>query len=196
MLENFKRLKKLRKGVAFKKNINKDGFKVDEEERAIINIGAEKYDDIFSPYCYKGGDMLAAQIKEYIEKKAETVPLDYDLTLRFHIKEASDTKRKEIKDALKENFETEIRGINKRMHSNNIISILFFIIGLSVFGVAYLILPYVEKIIFGLLDLFSWVFMWGALDAYLLDRRTLQNERLKKYRIMTAKIEIIEFEIY
>ncbi len=28
-----------------------DGFVCDDQGRAIINVGAENYDDIFSPYC-------------------------------------------------------------------------------------------------------------------------------------------------
>ncbi len=40
-----------------------DGFVCDDQGRAIINVGAENYDDIFSPYCYKGGDTLSVSTK-------------------------------------------------------------------------------------------------------------------------------------
>ena len=85
-----------------------DGFVCDEQGRAIINVGAENYDDIFSPYCFKGGDTLSSSLVEYLNQKASVIPLEYDLTIKFHIKGANDEKRKEIQSALKENYESTI----------------------------------------------------------------------------------------
>lgn len=69
-----------------------DGFVCDDQGRAIINVGAENYDDIFSPYCYKGGDTLSSSLVEYLNQKSNVIPLEYDLTIKFHVKDANVAK--------------------------------------------------------------------------------------------------------
>jgi hypothetical protein len=171
-------------------------YELNEEGQAIINIGAENYDDIFSPYCYKGGDSLAFELVEYLEEKAESIPLDRDLVMRFHVKNANDAKREEVEQAVRANFRNDIVGLKRQMRRNDAFSLAFILIGLSLFFL-YMFLPVtVPVIIRGLVDLFSWVMCWEALDAFFLDRRSLQLERFKKYRLWASKIEIIEFENY
>lgn len=188
------RYRQLKKGMKFK--TGKDGFSVDEEDRAIINVGAENYDDIFSSYCYKGGDSLAPDLVNYLEEKAEGIPLDYDLIIRFHVKGASEAKREEVKEAVRINFENDIHAIKRQMQRNNWFALMSFLIGMSLFITFIFVNSLVPKIVSGILELFSWVLTWEALDAFFLDRRSLQLERLKKYRLRAAKIEIIEFENY
>ena len=55
-MTNRSRLKQLKSRLRYKRK--NDDFVTDENDNAIINIGAENYDDIFSSYCYKGGDTL------------------------------------------------------------------------------------------------------------------------------------------
>src|SRR5574344_1156952 len=130
------RIQKLKKRLKFR--TGKDGFNCDDEDRAIINVGAEYYDDIFSPYCYKGGDTLSQNLVDYLLEKAEAIPLDYDLVVRFHVKNASEEKRQEIKEAMRENFENDIHGIEKRLSRTLFFSLWFVIIGI-VFFIAYVL---------------------------------------------------------
>ena len=82
------------------------------------------------------------------------------------------------------------------MQRNNWFALMSFLIGMSLFITFIFVNSLVPKIVSGILELFSWVLTWEALDAFFLDRRSLQLERLKKYRLRAAKIEIIEFENY
>lgn len=189
-----KRIRDLKKSL--KKSGNQNSYEINEDGQAVINIGAENYDDIFSPYCYKGGDSLAYEMVAYLEEKAESVPLDTDLVMRFHVKNASDSKRVEVEQAVRANFRNDIVGLKRQMRRNDIFSLIFFVVGISLF-LLYMFLPASVPIyIKGFIDLFSWVMCWEALDAFFLDRRSLQIERLKKYRLWASKIEIIEFENY
>ena len=188
------RIKKYKKQLHLKPN--NDGFVCDDENRAIINVGAENYDDIFSPYCYKGGDTLSSNLVEYLQQKSNAIPIDYDLTIRFHVKNASEEKRKEIELAVRENYQSEILGIDKRMNRATIFSIIFLFIGILFCTTYLLVSNIVVQPVKYILDLLSWVFLWEGIDAFFLDRRMMQLEKLKSYRLCAAKIEIIEFEIY
>lgn len=193
MLRN-KRIRNLH--IQLKKIEDREGYTCDKDGRAIINVGAENYDDIFSPYCYKGGDTLSSTLVEYLNQKANTVPLDHDLTIRFHVKDASEEKRKEIRAALKENYQSDIRGIDNKMQSTALFSMWFILLGI-LFTVAYLLL--LDKVpiaVTYIMDLFSWLFLWEGIDAFFLDRRLMKRDKLKALRLATAKLEIIEFEPY
>ena len=189
-----KRIRDIKKSL--KKSAKQHSYEMNEEGQAVINVGAENYDDIFSPYCYKGGDSLSYELVEYLEEKAESVPLDTDLVMRFHVKDANDSKRVEVEQAVRANFRNDIVALKRQMRRNDAFSLVFFIVGISLF-LLYMFLPEsVPVYIKGFVDLFSWVMCWEALDAFFLDRRSLQIERLKKYRLWASKIEIIEFENY
>ncbi|MBQ3494024.1 MAG: hypothetical protein IJA69_01270 [Clostridia bacterium] len=189
-----KRIRQLKESVKYKKP--EHYYEINDENQAIINVGAENFDDVFSPYCYKGGDSLSSELVAYLEEKAEGIPLEYDLVIRFHVKNASDSKREEIEKALRTNFRNDIQGIKRQLKRNDAFSLAFFGIGMILF-MLYMFLPEgTNKIVMGFLELFAWVMAWEALDAFFLDRRSMQIERLKKYRLWASKVEIIEFENY
>lgn len=188
------RIKELKAELKYKKRNN--DFVIIDDERAIINVGAENYDDIFSPYCYKGGDTLSSTLVDYLQQKSNAVSYEYDLTLRFHVKNATEEKRQEIENAIKENYVNEARGIEERMHRTTIFSLLFLVLGL-VFTALYLVLLHFVSTEFTyLIDLFAWILLWEGTDAFFLDRRVLKLNLVKAYRLATAKIEIVEFEMY
>ena len=173
-----------------------DGFVCDEEDRAIINVGAENYDDIFSPYCFKGGDTLSSSLVDYLAQKSGAVPLDYDLTIRFHVKGASEEKRKEIQAAVKENYQSDVHAIERRMKRTTSFSLIFLFIGILVTTIYLFFVEMAPKATTYVVDILAWLFIWEGIDAFFLDRRLLQLDRLKALRLGTAKIEIVEFEPY
>lgn len=194
MINNHNRIKELKSQVKYKKKNN--DFVIINDEWSIINVGAENYDDIFSPFCYKGGDTLSPSLTEYLQQKSNAVPLDYDLTIRFHVKNATQEKKKEIQSAVKENFLTHVKAIETRMHRTTIFSIWFLILGI-ISTCAYLFtVDKVPSAVSYIMDIFAWIFIWTAGDAFFLDRRVMILDKIKAYRIAAAKIEVVEFEQY
>lgn len=179
------------------KNIeNSDGFLCDEDGRGIVNIGAENYDDIFSPYCYKGGDTLSFEMVEYLMEKQEIIPLDYDLTLRFNIKDASEDKRKEIQMAVKKNFENDIHAVDQRLQRISSLSFWFCVIGAILTAIYLVATKFFPTEITYLMDIMAWVFVWEGVSTYFLDRREMRINKIKSLRLAAAKIEVKEFEPY
>ncbi len=173
-----------------------EGFVCDDDGRAVINVGAENYDDIFSPYCYKGGDTLSSSLVDYLAQKSGAVPLDYDLTIRFHVKGANEEKRKEIQAAVKENYQSDVHAIERRMSRTTSFSLIFLFIGVLITTIYLFFVEVAPQGATYVVDILAWLFIWEGIDAFFLDRRLLQIDRLKKLRLGTAKIEIIEFEPY
>ncbi len=180
----------------FRSITNRKSFSFDSLGRAIIDVGAENYDDVFSQFCYKGGDTLSSSLVQYLMQKSNTIPLKYDLTIRFHIKNASEDKKQEIQNAVKQNYETDIQGINNRMNKALLFSLWFILLG-SVFSLIYLFtLNKIPTSVSYIVDLLAWVFLWEGIDAFFLDRNKMKLEKLKALRLGSANIEIKEFELY
>lgn len=179
------------------KNIEEnDGFTCDEEGRGIINVGAENFDDIFSPYCFKGGDTLSLELVDYLWEKQEVVPLDYDLTVRFNVKNADEKKRKEIQMAVRENFENDVHAAEQKLHRLAVMSTWFIIIGIIITSIYLVATSFVPVAVTYILDILAWVFIWEGVRAYFLDRRSLKLDKIRSLRLAAAKIEVKEFEPY
>ena len=179
------------------KNIeDRDGFVCDDAGRAIINVGAENYDDIFSPYCFKGGDTLSLELVEYLWDKQGAVPLDYDLTINFNVKNADENKRKEIQQAVKENYENDVHAVDQKLHRLYVLSGWFLALGV-VFMVAYLVLMnFLPVMATYIIDILAWVFIWEGVRAILWDTVSLKFDKLKSLRLAASKITVKEFEPY
>lgn len=171
-------------------------FECDKDGRAIIEVGAENYDDIFSPYCYKGGDTLSLELVEYLKKQSGTIPLDYDLNIRFNVKNADDRKRREIQMAVKENYEIEVLGIEQKLRALNIKGSVLIMIG-ALFMAIYLIMINFLSINFTyFVDILSWIFVWEGLSTLMIDKNHLKTTELRLLRLASAKVTIKEFETY
>ena len=180
----------------FKNIEDREGFTCDEEGRAVINVGAENYDDIFSPYCFKGGDTLSLELIDYLWEKQGAVPLEYDITLQFNVKNASEEKRKEIQAAVKENYEQDIHAIDRRLHRLSVLATWLLIIG-AVFMATYFVTSiYLTTVFNYFFDLLSWICIWEGIRALFLDKLTLRLDKLKSLRLGAAKIKVKEFEPY
>lgn len=179
-----------------KKQKNHIAYKLNEEGKAIINIGAENYDDIFSPYCYKGGDTLRAELVDYIEEKAECIPLNTEVEISFRVKNASQEKLNEVTEAFDRNYKTEIKVYESQLRQNNFFSLFILLLGVVFFTIYILTIDSIPFLAQTILEIGTWVFIWEALDSFFLERRMIKYEILKRYRLLYATKTIKEFENY
>lgn len=178
------------------KLLKPEKFNVDENGRAIIEIGAEDYSDVFSFYSLNNFNVLDSEFNAFLEAKADAIPMKYDLTLKFHVKEPDEAKEQELKFALKENYEREIHAINRKMRRNVLFSLYMLLMGFLFFGIYVAVVQlqfyFAIKVVF---EIATWVFFWEAVDSFFLERRNLKIERLKKFRLLNSKIQLCPFVI-
>ena len=191
MFRRFKQIRKLKNS----KLADDEFYDTDENDRGIIDVGAENYDDIFSYYDLNGENVLDGEFGEFLDKKANAIPQKVELALHFHVKNANDEKRDEIDRAIKNNYKREVRAINRKLQHNTLNTIYLLTLGLFAFGI-YILFSYlnVNFIITYLCDLVAYVFLWEVVDNHFLVRRQLQDRRLQMYRFVRADIEVYEYE--
>lgn len=192
MVGTFRRLRELQRISKIKDE--EELMKFDDKERAIIDVGAENYDDIFSPFCLYDMNVLDFELEDYLDNKSDSIPLEYDLKLIFYIKDADEEKRKEIETTVKQNYENKVHTLSRKISQNNIFSLLM-LLG----GAAFLLLHFYLKsintpeLLLSVFEIASWVLTWTAVDAFFLERKLLQVEEIMTYRLINAKVQVKEF---
>jgi len=189
----FDRLKKLRR-LNNSKLTDDEYYETDANGRGVIDVGAENYDDIFSYYDLDGENVLDREFSEFVEAKAEAIPPNKELTLHFHVKDATEEKRDEIDRVIKKHYSRELRAINRKLHRNATITLYILMLAIISVGLLYLV-EYLKAhdVVIYLVDIMAWVFWWEVVDNHFLQRRKIQDERLKIYRFIRADIEVYEY---
>ena len=189
----FKRLRQLRK-LNKSKLVDDEFYETDANGRGVIDVCAENYEDIFSYYDLNNTNVLDGEFEEFLDAKADAIPLKQEIALHFHVKDATEEKCEEIDRVLKDNYKRKLKAINRKLHRNTMFTIYMLILAAIAFAI-YIPLAFFEVhfAVVELFDIVAWVFVWEAVDNHFLSRRNLQQERLKKYRFIRADIEVLEY---
>ena len=191
MFRTFKQLRKINKS----KLSDDEWYEEDSSGRGIIDVGAENYDDVFSYYDLDGENVLDREFDQFLEAKADAIPLKQELALHFHVKNASEVKRDEIDKTIKNHYKRELRALNRKLHRNTI----FILYMLAMFGVFLGLLVLAEvfaapSVVQYIVDIAAWVFLWEAVDQWFMHRQEIKHELLKKYRFIRADIKVYEYK--
>ena len=193
MFEGYKRYRDLKKNT----KLNTDEkFKVDQDGRGVIEIGAENYEDIFSYYSLNGSNVLDGEFVNFLETKADAIPLKYDLSLHFHVKKPDEIKEREIKYVLKESYEREIHSINRQLHNKTLFTLYMLLMGSLCFAIFVILTIFQAYFVFtAIAEIASWVFLWETVNNFFMQRRQLKALRMKKYRIMKSTVVMQNFKL-
>ena len=140
-------------------------------------------------------NVLDKEFDEFLDAKADAIPLKQELALHFHVSGANETKREEIERAIKNNYKRELRALNRKLHKNTMFTL--YMLGMALLALAIYIPLEIFKVPFPIpyiFDIIAWVFVWEATDSHFLERRNIQFKRLKKYRFVRADIKVFEYK--
>lgn len=190
MFKMFKQMRKINKS----KLSNDEWYATDENGRGIIDVGAENYDDVFSYYDLDGESVLDNEFVEFLEAKADAIPLKEELAIHFHIQEPSEEKRLEIEKAVKNHYKREIKALNRKLHRISMFS-LYLLLMSMVFLAIYIPLEILEVnwVFAYVFDIATWVFIWEAVDQWFIHRREIKQKMLRKFRFVRSDIDVYEY---
>lgn len=191
MFNSFRQLRKINRS----KLSEDEWYDEDSNGRGIIDVGAENYDDIFSYYDLDGENVLDKEFDEFLETKADAIPLKQELALHFHVKNATENKRLEIDRTLKNHYKREVRALKRKLHRNAMFT-LYMLFMFVLFFAIYIPLEIFEvhfSVVF-VVDIVAWVFLWEAVDQWFLHRREIKHKMLKKFRFIRADIDVYEYK--
>lgn len=171
-----------------------ESYQIDNDGRGLINVGAENYDDLFSYYDLDGKTVLDKEFEEYLEAKADAIPMDKELTIVFHVVDANEEKRQEVEKTLKDSYIKEVYAINRKLKKNTSFSLSMLAVGLIMLSIYITMIALkINSIVTIIPEILTWIFIWEAVDSYFLIRRDLREEELYKFRFVQAKVLIKEY---
>lgn len=190
MFRMFKQMRKINRT----KLGDDEWYETDENGRGVIDVGAENYDDIFSYYDLEGQSVLDNEFVEFLEAKADAIPLKKELALHFHIKDPTEEKQAEMEKAIKNHYKRQVRACNRRLRRVSLFSLYMFIMGLVFLAIyipleifeVYFVVPYI-------FDIASWVFFWEAVDQWFIHRREIKHEMLVKFRFVRSDVSVYKY---
>lgn len=185
-------IKKLEKNT--KIDIDED-IAFDDDGRAIIEVKLEKTQDLFSPYAYKDYDILNNDLDLFIEDRAMFIPQEYDLSIHLYAKEIEHLDKDKIEKAVKARYINEYVEERKELKKNSSFSIVMLLLGfvplLTLFAIDVLQIPTVFGTFF---EVATWVFFWGAIDSFLIERRFVRTRVYRKLKLFNAKVRLFQLE--
>ncbi|MCK8060068.1 MULTISPECIES: hypothetical protein [unclassified Fusibacter] len=165
---------------------HKKAYKQDHETGAfLISVFLDTYEDVFDdwdPTPFKKRD-IEDEFLDFLWDSAEDIPLKEDLLIVFRIDEKLRDEKKEaqIVHALKNHFEYMLSKSKRAFRKEQNESLLYFMLGISFFLVAYLNLiestNLVGKILEDGLFVGAWVFMWESFSNLFIESKNLIYEQ-------------------
>lgn len=191
MFKFYKQMRKINKS----KLSDDEWYDKDDSGRGIIDVGAENYDDIFSYYDLEGENTLDWEFIDFIEKKADAIPLKDEISIHFHVKGANEEKKEEIDKAIKNHYKRQLKSNHRTLHRDNLMCLYLLIMGLLAFGI-YVALYLIDAffVFQYMFDIVAWVFFWETVDVFFIRRRVIKNEMLKQFRFIRSDIRILEYK--
>ncbi len=191
MIASFKKFKKINES----KLVEAEKYDKDDQGRGIIDVGAEKYEDIFSYYDLDGENVLDWEFVDFVEKKADAIPQKEELALHFHVKDATKEKEEEVKRAVSNHYIREIKASYRTLQKNSKTCVYLLIMGLIAFGIyipltllnVFFVVPYI-------FDLVAWVFLWEVVDNFFIRRAAIKMQIVKQARFVGATIKLVEYK--
>ncbi len=167
-----------------------------EDDRLIIEVGAENYDSIISPYSIKNYLILNGDFSDYIISNSSQIPLKEDIQFDIYLKEEpTPTQKKSIANAIKVNFAERIVTQQQESKKTTWFGIFMLIFGLLTLAFCYFSHIYeTNTFLADVFDIFAWVLLWDAFENFILDGTKNNNQQINNYRLMKARVVFRPYE--
>lgn len=169
--------------------IYKEEIELDDDGSAIVRINITNAESLMSVYNDAGKEIISTDTAEFINNVTKPIPVKQNIHLKISCDEYTKDKEECYKTAISNYYVNEFAHIDAKLRSNLSHSVALLIIGIIAFTCLYFLGKInVPDIIYLLFEVFSWVFVWEAVDNLWIRRHELRTKRNKLLQIIFAKI--------
>ncbi len=182
MFDNIKRLKKLNKEVDEVRDVE-----MSSDSECLLTVFLNSTEDALSPFCDENSPVINSDLADYLDNKAEQLPLNKDI----HIKISGVADKDVVKKAIKNYYDNRLINAKREYKKNAVVSGIFTIIAVIILTVAVIIETSFSShlVLFEIIDIVGWVFMWEAADMFFLERGALRIKQIRYLNFIKAKTE-------
>lgn len=168
---------------------------MDEDGYAVIDVRLYDGLELYDPLSVGKQRDLNPEIYDFVERKANIIPAQIPLKIRFRGRGIDVPEREEIRRLLAEHYTVIMHDKmwDRRNSSRKLI-------GLSAVGVAFLSLYFFfalsreDGLFLEILSVIGSFALWEAADCFILERREIYTEMLNTAQYLTQDVEFIAEE--
>ena len=187
MLRGIREIKKLTK------DIEKEKPKAyDEEGRVTVDLSVTDDSGCLSPYSSADEPLISADFADFIYHSVKHVHPGEKLHFRVRCNAADDTEKRVYPEAIKNYYTSEFIECSRDMKKNTLYSVIMTALAALVFTVMIMLEGFgVESVILSMIDVVAWVFMWEAVDLFVLERSAIRMKRSRLLSLIHAKYTFV-----
>ena len=175
----------------------KDQYQVilDDEGRSLININIDKEEDILSSFN-TDKPIISSSLAEFINNQLRPMVIKNGIHINFNCSEVVKVEEDKYKEAIRNYYNHDLIDKNREISRNKIISIVMGIVGTIILTLSIVFSFFENLVIFAsIIDIIAWVFLWEAVDLYVLQRPKIEMEELRDYEMANALITFNENKV-
>lgn len=161
-------------------------------DKLSLHVKIKNAEDLLSNYTYNE-DNINPDLSEYLIEKAEHIfplPTKENFIINIH---TEDTRLRvtEITLRIHRHFHDEYDIAKRKLRSNTVLSIIMFIIGMVTMTLCFLADYFIGNFFLTkTLEITCWVFIWGAVEVFIIDRHDIRRECAILRRLAFADVVI------
>lgn len=154
--------------------------------------GSHIYLDLSSKEIYQefsNQSLLREEIFDFIEKTYPFTKRNSKLTIHITFaEETTSAEKKKIKDLIRIHYAIKFKETNHEIWKTNLKGTISLMIGAALFAVYGLLEWFNVNFIFiGIIEIFSWVFIWEACSLYTFTNGKNKLDRFKYFRLYNSQ---------
>ncbi len=164
----------------------------DENGIRIINLNVSDDDGFLSPYSYGGKPLISMEVAEFLNQSLKHLKIKEQVRFVVRGNTIDENEKKIYEQAIKYYYSQDVAETKSELKRNAVLSAVMLIIGVMVFSVSITLTSLVvQTLVLDILDVVAWVFVWEAVDLFVLQRTHLKHRFLKSLKTATAEITFV-----
>ena len=159
---------------------------------SVINMTVTNDDSFLSPYSPTETPVISAEVAEFLQTCAKPYKADSTLQLQIHSNSIDEKEKIVYSHAIRNYFNLQLEVTSEELRLTSLLSLIFACVGiLGLVAIIVLDSFKVQSIWLECVDIFSWVFLWEAVDQMFIRRRQLQIKRKRMHAFVNISIHFL-----
>lgn len=162
------------------------------KDKLTIHVKVQSKENLLSSYTYDD-DNISPELSECLVEKAEhihPIPAKENFTINIHTEDLS-IGRYEVTRRIHRHFHDEYDSAKRKLQYNIYLGIAMLLLGLISLSVYFLVDRFLHNFfLIKIIEIFTWVFIWGAVEVLIIDRHDLKHNCLLMRRLAYADVVI------
>lgn len=161
-------------------------------EKLTLHVKVKNAEDLLSDYTYDD-DNINPDLSDYLIERAEHIfplPAKENFIINIHT-EDTHIRLSEITRRIHRHFHDEYDLAKRKLKHNLQLSLILFLVGMLTMSLLFLADFFIGNFfLVTFLDVSTWVFIWGAVEIFLIDRHDIRHDCKILRRLAFAEVII------